>query len=160
MVTRKTVSESNGSDFNNNVSVPSDLGSPNPDSAPRQEVTKIGNLVKDPQLRYTVKGQALCEVDLAVNPKQGEEKDTEFYRLLIFGPLGENVSESDLNQSSRVIVVGTPDLEMWTGEDGVEKIRKKIFVTAIGPDLRYAKVDTLTRIHRSNPKPAVEIKDF
>lgn len=128
--------------------------------APRQEVTKIGNLVKDPELRYTVKGQALCETDLAVNPKPGEDKETEFYRLLIFGPIGENFSESDISKSDRVIVVGSPDIETWTDDDGVERSRKKIFVTAIGPDVRFAKVDTLTKFHRSNPKPAVELADF
>lgn len=128
--------------------------------APIQEVTKIGNLVKDPQLRYTTKGTALCEVDLAVNPKPGEDKETEFYRLLIFGPIGENVSESEMGQSTRVIVVGTPDIEEWTDNEGVKKIRKKIFVTAIGPDLRYAIIPSINRIHRSNPKPAVKLDNF
>lgn len=130
--------------------------------APRQEVTKIGNLVGSPELRYTTKGQALCEVDLAVNPKPGEEKETEFYRLLIFGPLGENVAESDcITKSTRVVVVGSPDIEVWQDkETGESRSRKKIFVTAIGPDLRFAKVDGLTKIHRTNPKPSVELENF
>jgi single-strand DNA-binding protein len=131
-------------------------------SLPRVEVTKIGNLVKDPELRYTTKGQALCEVDLAVNSRPGEEKDTEFYRLLIFGPMGENVSESDLGKSSRVIVVGSPDVENWPDKDNPEIIRtrKKIFVTAIGPDLRFATVSTVTRVHRATAKPAIQIENF
>lgn len=140
----------------------------NDPQSPRAEVTKVGNLVKDPELRYTTKGIALCEVDLAVNPRPNEEKETEFYRLLIFGPLGENVAESNLEKSTRVIVVGSPDIESLVGEDGLplldetgkQRVRKKIFVNAIGPDLRYAKLDGITKIHRSNPKPPVELENF
>lgn len=131
-------------------------------TAPRVEVTRIGNLVQDPELRYTTKGQALCECDLAVNPKPNEDKETEFYRLLIFGPLGENVAESpDISKSCRVIVVGSPDIETWIDENSNEtRTRKKIFVNAIGPDLRFAKVDSMTKIHRTNSKPAIELENF
>lgn len=128
---------------------------------PRQEVVKVGNLVKDGQMRFTTKGQALWENDLAVNPKPGTEGETEFYRLLVFGPIGENVSESDLEKSSRVIVVGSPDVEQWEDPETHEiRSRKKIFVTAIGPDLRFAVASNITRVHRATAKPAVAIDNF
>jgi len=130
----------------------------------QQLVCKVGNLTRDPELRYThSKGQALCEVDLAVNPLASEtEKETEFYRLLIFGPIGENVSESEaMIKSTRVIVVGTPDIEEHTDEEtGQTVTRKKIFVTAIGPDLRYAMCPSLTKVHRSNPRTPVDVTNF
>ena len=132
----------------------------------RQEVTKIGNLTRDPELRYTAKNIALCEVDLAVNAMPGEEKPTEFYRLLIFRDLGENVAESCLTKSTRVIVSGTPEVEEYEVKDeqgnptGEKRTRKKIFVTAIGPDLRFATVPEIVRIHRSNPKPSVDTTSF
>lgn len=132
------------------------------DSAmPRQEVVKIGNLVKEGELRYTTKGQALYQNDLAVNPRPGTEGETEFYRLLVFGPLGENVSESGFDKSTRVIVVGSPDIEEWIDKETQEtRTRKKIFVNAIGPDLRFATVDGITRVHRATAKPAVTIENF
>lgn len=130
----------------------------------QQLVCKIGNLTRDPELRYThSKGQALCEVDLAVNPNPNEtEKETEFYRLLMFGAIGENVSESPaLQKSTRVIVVGNPDIEERVDEEtGTTVVRKKIFVTAIGPDLKYATCPEINRVHRSSAKPLIDVVNF
>jgi single-stranded DNA-binding protein len=130
----------------------------------QQLVCKIGNLTRDPELRYTHKnGQALCEVDLAVNPLANEtDKETEFYHLLIFGAIGENVSESKaMIKSTRVIVVGTPDVEELKDEEtGQVNVRKKIFVTAIGPDLRYAMCPEIQKVHRTSAKPTVDISSF
>lgn len=127
-------------------------------------VCKIGNLTRDPELRYThSKGQALCEVDLAVNPNPNEaEKETEFYRLLLFGAIGENVAESDaMAKSTRVIVVGNPDIEERTDEETGQTItRKKIFVTAIGPDLRFAVCPEIQRVHRAMAKPMIDVVNF
>jgi single-strand DNA-binding protein len=126
---------------------------PGPDRGPRpysqETVAYVGNLTRAPELRYTQKGQALVECDLAVNPRPGEERPTEFFRLLVFGNLAENMAESDLTKSSRVVVIGALVRENWTDEAGEAKSRNKIFVHAIGPDVRYATVN-VNRIFRTN----------
>lgn len=124
------------------------------------DVVKIGNLTKDPTLRFTASNTALCEVDLAVNPPKDSEEETQFYRLVIFGNLGQNVFDS-LKQSTRVIVVGRPDIDEWDTEEGEHRTRKKIIVNAIGADLRYA-TSEVTKVFRSNQRPpaVVNASDF
>lgn len=113
------------------------------------EVFKIGNLTKDPELRYGQNGQAIVEVDLAVNPPKDTGGETQFYKLVMFRNLAENASES-LEKSMRVVVVGRPDIERWEDKEnpGSYKEKKKIIVSAIGPDLRYATAE-VTKVHRT-----------
>lgn len=113
------------------------------------EVVKVGNLTKDPMLRYGQNGQAIVEVDLAVNPpKSDAEGETQFYKLVLFRSLAENASET-LEKSMRVVVVGRPDVDKWTDQETQEeRSRKKIIVSAIGPDLRYA-VAEVKKVYRT-----------
>lgn len=102
------------------------------------EVVKIGNLTRDPEFRYGQNELPICETDLAVNPPKNSDQETQFYRLVMFRNLAANASET-LEKSMRVIVVGRPTVDEWQDkETGEPRSRKKIMVTAIGPDLRFA----------------------
>jgi single-strand DNA-binding protein len=123
----------------------SDVLGANPES-----VTKVGNLTKDPELRFgSEKGTPFTSFGLAVNtPKvpgqwSGDQR-TEFYDVVCFGTLAEHAAES-LSKGARVVVTGRAEVDRYQSEDGIQRERKRIVAEALGPDLRWATVD----VHRS-----------
>jgi len=92
-------------------------------------ITAVGNLGKDPELRYTPSGSAVCGFSIAINKEytaaSGERvKQTIWMRVSVFGKTGEACNQY-LKKGSRVLVVGelTPDKatgnpRIWTKQDG------------------------------------------
>jgi single-strand DNA-binding protein len=86
------------------------------------KVLLMGNLTRDPELRYTPSGQAVCNLGLAVNrmwtDKQGQkQKDTCFLRITVWGKTGENCA-SYLKKGRAVFVEGRLQSRSWESEDG------------------------------------------
>jgi len=107
------------------------------------EVAKVGNLTREPELRFAPSGTAVVSTGLAVERPRvpgdwAGERVTEFYELTAFGSLGEHVVES-LQKGSRVVVVGAAEVEHWVDREGKERTTKRIVANAIGPDLRWAR---------------------
>jgi len=107
-------------------------------------VTKVGNLVADPELRFGANGTAYCRLRLAVSAPVEEgnwagERRSTFYDLTAFKSLAENAAES-LHKGDRVLVTGRGEDRTWTGDAGVEHTEKGILADALGPDLRFATV--------------------
>jgi len=118
----------------------------------RGEVVKVGNLTRDPELRYSASGTAVCSTGLAVErPKTpgdwAGERTVEFYEVSAFGSLGEHVAEC-LHKGVRVVVVGAAEVEHWTDKEGKPRTSKRVVANAIGPDLRWARA-TVERVERS-----------
>ncbi len=128
-------------------------------------VTKIGNLTRDPELRFGKdKGTPFSSFGLAVNePKipgdwSGEQL-TDFYEVTCFGSLAEHAAEC-LSKGIRVVVTGRPEVEHYAAEDGTERERKRILANGLGPDLRWATVE-VHRATKSRPAATVaEDPDF
>lgn len=97
-----------------------------------KKITLIGNLGRDPELRYTPQGDAVCNFSVAVTEKKknksGEhEKITDWFRVTVWRKSAENCSKY-LTKGSSVFVEGTPSIETWTDRDG--KTRTSFEVTA------------------------------
>jgi len=112
-------------------------------------VAKVGNLTRDPELRFSATGTAFTRFGLAYRPwtRKGEpEAETTFYEVVSFGSLAEHVAES-LRKGQRVVVVGRGEIDAWTDAEGTERTTKKIVAEAVGPDLRFetATVSTARR---------------
>lgn len=116
----------------------------------------IGTLGRDPELRFTPAGQAICSFSVAVNRKwtnrstNQEQEETSWFDVVAWGSLGENVSES-LSKGDRVIVVGRLQQRSWETQTGEKKAKVEIVADAIGPDLRFA---TCTVLKAGRDKPA------
>lgn len=87
------------------------------------KVQLIGNLTRDPELRYTPQGTAVCTLGLATNrtwtTESGEKKEeVEFHRLVAWNKLAELCSQL-LFKGRRVYVEGRLQTRSWTGQDGV-----------------------------------------
>jgi single-strand DNA-binding protein len=82
----------------------------------------VGNLGRDPELRYTPQGTAVCNFSVATNErrrdKAGEQQDvTTWFRVNAWGRQAENVSKY-LSKGRRVYVEGRLHVEEWTDRDG------------------------------------------
>jgi single-strand DNA-binding protein len=107
-------------------------------------LTVIGNLVADPELRFTQGGQAVANFTVASTPRtfdkaSGEWKDGDalFLRCNVWRQMAENVAES-LTRGSRVIVQGRLKQRSFETREGEKRTVVELEVDAVGPDLRYA----------------------
>lgn len=92
----------------------------------------IGNLTRDPELRYTPQGTAVCTMGLATNrgwvTDNGEKKEeTEFHRIVAWNKLAELCSQL-LFKGRRVYVEGRLQTRQWTGQDGMNRQATEIVI--------------------------------
>ena len=90
----------------------------------------IGNLTRDPEMRYTPDGQAVCSFGVATNRswkgKDGEQKeDVEFHNLVAWGKLAELCSQL-MKKGRKVFLEGRLQTRSWEGKDGVTRQRTEI----------------------------------
>ncbi len=86
------------------------------------KIIAIGNLGRDPELRYTPQGDAVCDFSIAVNDrrrdKSGEFQDvTTWFKVTLWRKLAENASKY-LTKGRSVYVEGKLQVEEWTDRDG------------------------------------------
>lgn len=89
------------------------------------KVQLIGNLTRDPELRYTPQGTAVCTFGLATNrtwvTEAGEKKEeTEFHRIVAWNKLAELCSKL-LFKGRKVYIEGRLQTRTWTGPDGTKR---------------------------------------
>lgn len=107
-------------------------------------ITMVGNLVADPELRYTPNGAAVANFRIASTPRvfdrqANEWKDGEalFMSCSIWREAAENVSES-LTRGARVIVTGRLKSRSYETKEGEKRTVTELEVDEVGPSLRYA----------------------
>ncbi|GAA2680202.1 MULTISPECIES: single-stranded DNA-binding protein [Actinoplanes] len=107
-------------------------------------ITVVGNLVNDPELRFTNSGAAVCSFRIASTPRtldrqSGEWKDGEplFLSCSVWRDAAEHVSES-LQRGARVIVQGRLRQRSYDTKEGEKRTVMELEVDEIGPSLRYA----------------------
>jgi single-strand DNA-binding protein len=115
------------------------------------EITVVGNLTREPELRFTTGGTATCSFGVAVNRRyqqNGEwvEAPTNFFNVTVWGQYGENVAGS-LSKGDRVLVKGRLDFRKYTNKEGVEVTTHDIVADEVAPSLKYATA-SMTRIQR------------
>lgn len=80
----------------------------------------MGNLGRDPEMRYTPSGDAICNFSVAVTEKYKQEEHTTWYRCSIFGKQAEAAGEY-LKKGSAVLAEGRMQERQWTDKDGNER---------------------------------------
>ena len=110
---------------------------------PDNNVTVVGNVTRDPELRFTNSGQAVASFGLAVNRRWQNratnewEEQVSFFDITCWAQMAENVGES-LNKGSRVLVSGRLEQRSWQTEGGDKRSKVEIVADEIGPSLRWA----------------------
>jgi single-strand DNA-binding protein len=93
-------------------------------------VQLIGNLTRDPQLRYTATGRPVCSIGLATNrqwkTESGEkQEETEFHKLVLWGKLAEIASQY-LKKGMKAYFQGRLQTRSYTAQDGTQKYTTEI----------------------------------
>lgn len=108
------------------------------------QITVIGNLTADPELRFTQSGVAVAGFTIASTPRSfdkqtNEWKDGEalFLRASVWRDQAENVAES-LSKGDRVIAQGNLKQRSFQDKDGNNRSSIELDVTDVGPALLYA----------------------
>ena len=106
-------------------------------------ITIVGNLTRDPEIRYTASGQASARLGMAVsrrwqNRQTNEwEERTSFFNIVAWGDMAENISDT-LAKGARVIVNGRLEQRSWETEQGEKRSVVEVVADEIGPSLRWA----------------------
>lgn len=118
-------------------------------------ITLIGNLTRDPELRYTAGGTAVASFSVAHTPRRRDAQtgewtdgDTSFFNCSAWRELGEHVAAS-LLKGNRVIVIGTMQQRNWEDDNGNKRTAYDVQVDAVGPDLKWVTC-TIEKTERSS----------
>jgi single-strand DNA-binding protein len=115
-------------------------------------VTLIGNLVDDPELRFTPSGIPMAKVRFAVNKsyKKGDEwiEETSFFGGTLWREQAEQATES-LHKGDRVIVVGRLEQRSWETDQGDKRSIVEVAIDEIGASCKFATM-MVNRISRQS----------
>ncbi len=94
------------------------------------KVILIGNIVRDPELRYTPQNTAVCTFTVATNRSWttndgNEQESTEFTRVVTWGKLAE-IANQILQKGRKVFVEGRLQTREWEGQDGSKQRRTEV----------------------------------
>ena len=97
----------------------------------------IGNLGRDPEMRYTPNGQAVTQFTVAVNRnyKDAEgawQEETEWFRVVAWGPLAERTAEY-LRKGRKVYVEGRLQTRQWEDRDGQKRYTTELIAQTVTP---------------------------
>jgi single-strand DNA-binding protein len=108
------------------------------------QVTIVGNLTGDPELRFTPSGQAVASFTVASSTRimdkatnEWKDGDTVFMRCSVWRQYAENVAES-LTRGTRVVVTGRLKQRSFETREGEKRTVVECDVDDVGPALRYA----------------------
>ena len=128
-------------------------------------ITLVGNLVDDPELRFTPSGAAVANFRIASTPRTfdrqaNEWKDGEalFLTCNVWRQAAENVAES-LQKGARVIVQGRIRARTWETREGEKRTSFEIDVDEIGPSLRWATAKPQRAAKNGEAKPGGDFND-
>src|SRR3954471_15113277 len=107
-------------------------------------ITVVGNLVQDPELRFTPAGHAVASFTVASTPRtfdrqsqEWKDGDTLFLRCSVWREQAENVAES-LRRGTRVVVSGRLKQRSFVTKEGERRTVVELDTDEVAPSLRYA----------------------
>jgi len=95
----------------------------------------IGNLGRDPEMRYTPSGQAVTQFTVAVNRNfKGQDgawqEETEWFRVVAWGPLAERTAEY-LRKGRKVYVEGRLQTRQWEDQSGAKRYTTELIAQTV-----------------------------
>jgi single-strand DNA-binding protein len=105
-------------------------------------ITVVGNITKEPELKFLGSGNAAVKFSIAVNKrrkgKDGEfEESTSFFDVQAYGTLAENLANS-VSKGNRIVVTGEIEQRSWDDKEGNKRSTVEITASEAGPSLRWA----------------------
>ena len=91
----------------------------------------IGRLTKDPELRYTQAGKAVCSFTLAVDrPYSGENKEADFINIIVWNKVGENCAQY-LSKGRKVAVQGRLQIRNYEDDKGQRRYITEVVANSV-----------------------------
>lgn len=91
----------------------------------------IGRLTKDPDLRYTQAGKAVCSFTLAVDrPYSGDKKEADFINIVVWNKVGENCAQY-LSKGRKVAVQGRLQIRNYEDDKGYKKYITEVVANSV-----------------------------
>ena len=95
----------------------------------------IGNLGRDPEMRYTPSGQAVTQFTVATNrnyrDQQGEwQKETEWFRIVVWGQQAERAAEN-LRKGNKVYIEGRIQTRQWEDQSGQKRYTTELIANQV-----------------------------
>lgn len=115
-------------------------------------ITVIGNVGKDPEIRYTSAGKAVVTFGVADTKGKDDQKETQWHNVVCFDQQAENVA-AQVTKGSRVIVIGRLNKVSFVGKDGTKKEKVEIVADEVCLSIRFGN-------RENNIKPAVQAEIF
>ena len=116
-------------------------------------VTIVGNLTRDPELRFTAGGKGVASFGVAVNRRyqvNGEwQEKVSFFNVTAWDTLGENAAAS-LTKGTRIMVTGRLEQREYETTAGEKRNVVEIVADELGPSLRWARAE-VERTQRTGP---------
>jgi len=98
------------------------------------KIILIGNLTRDPEMRYTPQGTSVCNFGIAVNRKfrQGDEvkEEVTFINVVVFGKQADTCGQY-LNKGSAVLIEGRLQERRWETEDGQKRSKHEVVAQSV-----------------------------
>ncbi|HEV2427191.1 MAG TPA: single-stranded DNA-binding protein [Acidimicrobiales bacterium] len=119
---------------------------------PDNSITVVGNITRDPELKFLNSGQAAVRFSVAVNRRwqnrqtQEWEERTSYFEVTGYGAMAENAANS-LTKGARVVVTGRLEQRSWETDQGDKRSVVEINADEIAPSLRFATA-TVTKVPR------------
>ena len=129
------------------------------------KVFLLGNLTRDPELRYTANGFAVAGFGIAVNRKYKQDNEWKeevcFVDITVWGKQGENCAEY-LNKGSSAFIEGRLNFRSWETEQGQKRSKLEVvatnvqFLSRASKDISTAENTSNSDIQASEMKPNTE----
>lgn len=104
-------------------------------------VTVVGNVTRDPELRFTQSGMAVANFGVAWNKKRNDgEDEVSFFDVTCFRQLAENVADS-VAKGARVVIYGTLTQRSWENQQGERRSKVEILADDVAPSLKWASAE-------------------
>jgi single-strand DNA-binding protein len=110
---------------------------------PDNSITIVGNVTRDPELKFLNSGQAAVRLSVAVNRRwqnrqtQEWEERVSYFEIAGYGQMAENAANS-IVKGTRVVVTGRLEQRSWETEAGDKRSIVEINADEIAPSLRFA----------------------
>lgn len=120
-----------------------DTGKPKSERKPLGPGSLAGNLTRDPELRYTPNGRAVCSMRVAVTPREWNERkqlwedgQTQFYDVSAWAQLAEHCAEY-LVKGQRIVAEGEWESRSWEGKEGDTMEAVGLVARDLGPSMLF-----------------------
>ena len=129
------------------------------------KVILLGNLTRDPEVRYTPNGVAVASFAIAVNRKykQGEEsrEEVSYLDIVVFGKQAESCGQY-INKGDSVLIDGRLQQRRWETEDGQKRSKIEVVAQSVNfmPKRSWSGQQAASSQTESAPEPPVDDSDI